>query len=203
MTPSYFQAISGDNGDSWTRTRKGKRSWIPDPGSWILAGRGGAAGSGVELLPPEGIPNLWNYSLCLETWWKNWAWGVEGGNRWNLGDLEWTCPHGSMLCSAFPEPSLASAPDPIPTFHKNQHLFQIPFPGGLKIPGFSSSGKPHCIQAQGNGRMLGWDREYGKPRKPWNLGGLPSLPTPVSSQSPTGPLLWMVKFPRLPIRGII
>lgn len=135
MTPSYFQAISGDNGDLWTRTRKGKRFLILEPGSWILVGHGGAARPGAELLLPQRIPNLWNYSLHLETWWKiqpgEWKgeivgfWGV-----WECVSMDWCSAQHSL------SQTHSSAPDPILTFHKNQHLFQISFPGELKIPGF-------------------------------------------------------------------
>lgn len=161
MTPSHFQAISGDNGDYGQEQGRANdpESRIPDPGG------------------TQGIRNLWNSSLGLETRRKNQAWGVEGGNCRNRGGFGalGMRSHGSMLRSAFPECSWASAPDPIPASHKTQRLFQTRFPGESKPSrlGFFFPGKLRRIQAHGDGRRPGWDGEYGKPGKTRNSGALP------------------------------
>lgn len=82
MTPSYFQAISGENGDLWARARKGKRSRILDFGSWILAGHGGATGNSKPL---ELFPSVWKCCGKTES--------VQGkGEFLEFGDLEhWEC----------------------------------------------------------------------------------------------------------------
>lgn len=157
---------------------------IPDPGFWILD-PGGTRRSHREFQTSGMIP------LGLEMLWKNRVCAGKGGipGIWGFGALG-MCSHGLMLSSAFPESSLPSTPNPIPTFHKNQFLLQINFPGVSKISGifFFFSGKSHSIQA------YGWDREYRKPKKTLEFGS--TAPSPLLL--PPSPLLLMAEFPRLP-----